>query len=73
MGQNMKDLVGITTVSVPTINGATNDGIITALQLEDTVLLGMTWGAWFKVGMFIALILLIVERILSVKSKLKEK
>lgn len=68
----MKDLAGAATVSVPVVNEVTNDGIITALQLEDVVVLGMTWGAWFKVGMLVALALLIVERALSIKNKLKD-
>lgn len=63
--------VGSVIVGVPIVNEATNDGIITALELEQAVLFGMTWGAWFKVGMFIALVLLIAERVLSVRMKIK--
>lgn len=69
----MNDITGLTVVSVPVINELTNDGIITALQLEDAVIFGLTWGAWFKIGMLIALILLIVERGLSIRNKLKGK
>jgi hypothetical protein len=69
---SMKDVIGATTISVPIVNEISNDGIITALQLEEVAFLGMTWGAWFKVGMLVALILLIAERALSIKNKLKE-
>ena len=65
--------VGSIVVGVPVVNEATNDGIITALELDQLVFMGMTWGAWFKVGMFIALLLLILERVLSVRMKMKDK
>lgn len=58
----MKELTGLAVVAIPVANEATGNGFITALGLEQTVFLGMTFGAWFKVGMFIALILLIGER-----------
>ena len=44
----MKDIVGTTIVAVPVINEITQDGIVTLLELEEIVFLGMTWGAWFK-------------------------
>ena len=56
-------------IGVPVVNEATNDGIITALELDHLVFMGMTWGAWLKVGMFIALVLLIIERTLSIYNK----
>ena len=62
----MKDLVGSAVVGVPVINEITNQGIITALELEQSIWLGMTYGAWFKIGMGVALVLLIVERGLSI-------
>ena len=65
--------VGSIVVGVPVVNEATNDGIITALELDQLVFMGMTWGAWFKVGMFVALVLLIAERALSVRTKMKDK
>lgn len=68
----MKDLAGAATISVPVVNEVTNNGIVTALELDNAVLLGMTYGAWFKVGMFIALVLLIAERTLSIRNKLRE-
>ena len=71
--ETVSDWIAVSVVSVPVVNEATNNGIITALQLEDLALLGMTWGAWFKLGMFIALVLLIVERGLSVRNKLRGK
>lgn len=67
----MRDQVGTMVVAVPVINEATEKGIVTALGLENIVLLGMTWGAWFQIGMFVALILLIAERALSIWHKLR--
>ena len=67
------NLLASTVVGVPIVNEATSDGVITLLDLEEAVIFGMTYGAWFKVGMFLALILLIVERVLTIKSKLKSK
>lgn len=58
----MKENIVKTVVAVAAGNEVTDNGVITALGLEQSVLLGMTFGAWFKVGMFIALILLIGER-----------
>lgn len=60
-------------VSVPVVNEVTSDGIITVLELEEYVWLGMTFGAWFKVGMFVALVLLIAERTLSIRNKWNRK
>tara|TARA_R110000737_G_scaffold37399_1_gene57179 strand:+ start:580 stop:786 length:207 start_codon:yes stop_codon:yes gene_type:complete len=68
----MKDILGGTIVAVPAINEVTNQGIITAFELEQAVILGLTYGAWFKIGMGIALTLLIVERALSIRNKLKD-
>lgn len=73
MGQSMKDLVGSTVIGVPVINEVTNQGIITALALEQSIWLGVTYGAWFKIGMGVALVLLIVERGLSIWSKFRDK
>ena len=67
----MKDIVGGSILAVPVVNEITDQGVITALQLEDAILLGMTYGAWFKIGMGVALLLLIVERSLSIRNKLK--
>lgn len=71
IGEHMRDIAATTIVTVPTINEITNDGIITAFQLDNVVLWGLTYGAWFKVGMFVALGLLIVERTVSIRNKLK--
>ena len=68
----MKDILGGTIVAVPAINEVTNQGIITAFELEQAIILGLTYGAWFKIGMGIALTLLIVERALSIRNKLKD-
>ena len=68
--QTVRDTIGAIVVSVPVVNKVTNNGIISALELEQVVVFGMTWGAWFQVGMGIALTLLIVERALSIRNKL---
>jgi hypothetical protein len=70
--QIVRDTVGAVVVSVPVVNKITDNGIVTALELEQVVVFGMTWGAWFQVGMGIALTLLIVERALSIRNKLKD-
>lgn len=70
--QIVRDTIGAVVVSVPVVNKITDNGIVTALELEQVVVFGMTWGAWFQVGMGIALTLLIVERALSIRNKLKD-
>lgn len=69
----MKDVLGGIVVAVPAINEVTDQGIITAFELEQVVMLGLTYGAWFKIGMGIALVLLIVERGVSIANKLKRR
>lgn len=69
-GDKMKDVAALVTIAVPTVNTITGDGVITALSLEEAVFLGMTYGAWFKLGMGIALVLLIIERTVSIRRKL---
>lgn len=71
--QGMKDTVGSVVVALPIVNEVTNQGVITALDLEQTIWLGMTYGAWFKIGMGVALALLIVERTLSIRNKLERE
>ena len=63
---NMKDVVGSAVVALPILNEVTDQGIITALELEHSIWFGLTYGAWFKIGMGVALVLLIVERGLSI-------
>jgi len=62
----MKDVVGSAVVALPILNEVTDQGIITALELENSIWFGLTYGAWFKIGMGVALVLLIVERGLSI-------
>ena len=69
----MRDLSAGAVIGVPAVNEITNQGIITSLELEKFVWLGMTYGAWFKIGMGVALVLLVVERGLSVWSKIRSK
>lgn len=68
----MRDVVGTAILAVPVVNEITNQGVITALELENAVLMGMTYGAWFKIGMGVALVLLVVERALSIRNKLRQ-
>lgn len=65
----MNETTTTVVISLPVVNEVTNNGIITALRLEDLVLCGMTYGAWFKVGMGVALALLIIERGVSIWNK----
>ena len=69
----MKDVLAGAVVTVPVLNEITDQGVITALELEQSIWLGLTYGAWFKLGMGLALGLLIVERGLSIWSKWKGK
>lgn len=62
----MKENVVKTIVAVAAGNEVTNDGVVTALSLEQSVLFGMTFGAWFKWGLAIALVLLLIERAINV-------
>lgn len=67
----VKDIVGGAVVTIPMVNEVTDQGVITALDLESVVWFGMTYGAWFKIGMGVALALLIVERSVSIRNKLR--
>jgi len=62
----MRDILAGVVVTVPVVNEFTNQSVVTALELEHMYILGLTYGAWFKLGMGIALVLLIVERGLSI-------
>ena len=47
-------------VAVPVANEVTNNGIITALSLENYVVFGMTFGAIFQILMFVSVLLIIL-------------
>jgi len=47
-------------VAVPAANTITDNGIITALDLENYVMFGMTFGAIFKVLMMLSIFLIIL-------------
>ena len=47
-------------LSVPVVNELTDNAVITALSLEDIVFMGLTYGAWFKVAMFLSVFLLVI-------------
>lgn len=68
-----KELLGGATVGVPLVDELTDGGIVTALSLEQSVWLGMTYGAWFKLGLGLALFLLIIERCTSIYKNIKSK
>ncbi len=70
---SIREVATTVTVGVPVVNEITNNGVITALNLEELVVFGLTYGAWFKIGMGVALLLLIVERGISIRNKLKGK
>ena len=67
------DTVRAAVVAVPIVNEVTQDKIITVLDLENAVWLGVSFGAWFKIGMAVALALLILERTINVVHKLRYK
>jgi len=69
----MRDILAGSVVALPIINEVTKDGIVTALDLESFIWLGLTYGAWFKIGMSIALTLLIIERAVSIFIKIKKQ
>lgn len=69
----MRDLIAGSVVALPIINEATEQGIVTVLSLESFVWLGITYGAWFKIGMAIALTLLIIERSISIITKIRNR
>ncbi len=54
-------------LSVPVGNEMTNDGIINAFDLESMVLLGMTYGAWFKLVCLVSVILVIVVNLQTIR------
>ena len=69
----MRDLLAKAIITIPIVNEFTDQGIITALKLEQSVLFGLTFGAWFKVGMIVALGLLIIERITTIYFNIKNR
>lgn len=69
----MKETIQSIIVGVPIANELTNQGFITALDLEQSVWLGMTYGAWFKIGMAVSLSLLIIEKSVSIYTKFKNR
>ena len=69
----MREVTTTTVVALPVVNEITHDGIITALQLDQLVMAGLTYGAWFKIGMGVALVLLILERGLSVWAGIRKQ
>ena len=66
----MRDVIAKAIVAIPVVNEVTEQGIITALDLESFAIMGLTYGAWFKIGMGVALVLLVVERVVSIRNKI---
>ena len=69
----MRDLLAGAVVAVPVVNEFTDQAVVTALELEHMYIMGLTYGAWFKIGMGVALVLLIVERGLSIWGAVKRR
>ena len=59
-------------VAVPVANQVTDNGIITALSLENYVFCGMTFGAIFQMLMFISVILIILINISKIVKEIKK-
>ena len=69
----MRDILAGVVVTVPVVNEFTDQSVVTALELENMYIVGLTYGAWFKIGMGVALGLLILERGLSIWGALKPR
>lgn len=54
-------------VGIPVLNEVSNDAVITALQLDNLAIWGLTYGAWTKVIILVALVLLVIERITTIR------
>lgn len=67
----IKEVLGGVTIGVPLVDEITDGGVVTALSLEKSVWLGMTYGAWFKLGLGVALVLLIIERSTTIYRNIK--
>lgn len=59
-----------TIVGIPVADTITNNGIITALGLEEMVWMGFTYGALFKIAMFFSLVVIIVLNLTKVVKEL---
>lgn len=67
------DAARVTLVGSIIANEASDDYVITLMELENTIWWGLTFGAWFKVGMALALFLLVIERIVNIYNKVRRK
>lgn len=70
-GEVMKEALPLTLVAGAVVTEI-DDTVITASELENVALWGLTFGAWFKIGLLIALVLLIAERATSTYRNIKE-
>lgn len=70
-GEVMKEALPLTLVAGAVVTEI-DDTVITASELENVALWGLTFGAWFKIGLLIALVLLIAERATSTYKNIKE-
>lgn len=59
-------------VGVPLVNEVTDDTVITALQLDNMAWLGVTFGAWMKILLAVALVLLLVERVTTIRKNWRD-
>jgi uncharacterized membrane protein len=59
-------------VAVPVVDQVTNNGIITALSLENYVIGGFTFGAIFQILMFISVLLIVIINLSKVVDEIKK-
>ncbi len=66
---SMKEPLAYTAVGTALVNEVSGNKIVTVETLENLIFLGMTWGVWFKLVLGLSLVLLVVERIWSIRLK----
>ena len=59
-------------VAVPVVDQVTNNGIITALSLENYVIWGFTFGALFQLLMFVSVLLIVIINLSKVVDEAKK-
>lgn len=69
---SISDALKAVIVGVPIVNEVTGDTVITALALDNMAWLGITFGAWMKILIAIALVLLLVERVVTIRKNWRE-
>ena len=72
LGAIMRDVLPVGIIAGAIASEVLKPPPITAEELEQAALWGLTFGAWFKIGLLIALVLLILERASSTYRNIKE-